>query len=179
MAEVVVTRALRFRCLFAALAFLIVFVRLLPLGPGSGGLPGPDLLVGLAFAWVLRRPDYVPVLLVAAAVLTTDVFFLRPLGLWTACVILGLEFLRAREPLSRDLPFLFEWGMVASTILAMTLGYVLVLALFAVEQPALGLTLLQMLATILAYPLIVLFSARAIGLKKIPPGGVDQLGHRL
>ncbi len=179
MAEVLVTRAWRYRTLFAVLAFLIVFLRLLPLDPGPGNLPGPDLLVGLAFAWVLRRPDYVPVLLVAAVILTTDVFFLRPLGLWTACVILGLEFLRAREPFSRDLPFLFEWGVVATTIVFMTLGYVLILALFAVDQPALGLTLLQMLATILAYPLIVLFSARVIGLKKIPPGAVDQLGHRL
>lgn len=179
MAEAIVTRRWRFRAIFLALAFAIIFVRLLPLDAGPGGLPGPDLIVLLAFAWVLRRPDYVPILLVAAVMLLTDVLFLRPLGLWAACVIVGLEFLRAREETSRDLPFLIEWFLVGGVIVMITLGNKLILAVFAVPQPALGLQLIQMIMTILSYPLIVLFSAKALGLKKMSPGAVDQLGHRL
>ncbi|MEM0948942.1 MAG: rod shape-determining protein MreD [Pseudomonadota bacterium] len=179
MADVIVTHNWRHRTLFLGLSFIIVFARLLPLDTGPGQFPGPDLLVCLAFAWVLRRPDYVPVAMIAAVILMTDILFMRPLGLWTACVVLGYEFLRSREPFSRDLPFMLEWTVVGTVITAMTLGYVIVLAVFAVDQPALGLTLLQMLATIAAYPLVVLFSARLLGLKKIPPGAVDQLGHKL
>ncbi len=179
MAEVIVTRNWRHRAVFLGLAFIVIFARLLPLDSGPGQLPGPDLLVCLAFAWVLRRPDYVPVTMIAAVILTTDILFMRPLGLWTACVVLGSEFLRAREPFSRDLPFMLEWMVVGTVIAAMTLGYVLTLAIFAVDQPALGLTLIQMIATIVAYPFVVLFSARLLGLRKIPPGAVDQLGHKL
>ena len=179
MAEVIVTRNWRHRALFLALAFIVIFARLLPLDTGPGKLPGPDLLVCLAFAWVLRRPDYVPVTLIAAVILLTDILFMRPLGLWTACVVLGAEFLRGREPFSRDLPFMLEWMVVSTVIAVMTVGYVLILALFVVDQPALGLTLIQMIATIAAYPLVVVFSARLLGLKKIPPGAVDQLGHKL
>ena len=179
MAEPMVTRRLQFRLLFGLLAFGIVFVRLLPLDAGAGRLPGPDLLVCLAFAWVLRRPAYVPVWLIAAVMLMADILFMRPLGLWTACVVLGSEFLRAREPYSRDLPFLLEWMVVSVVISAMTLGYMIVLAVFAVGQPALGLSLIQMIATILAYPVVVLFSTSVIGLRKVAPGEVDQLGRKL
>ena len=179
MADVVVTRVWRYRFLFVALAFLVIFARLLPLDAGPGRLPGPDLLVCLAFAWVMRRPSYVPVLLIAAVILMTDILFMRPLGLWTACVVLGSEFLRAREPFSRDLPFLLEWFVVTVVTVAMTIGFVAILALFAVDQPGLGLTLIQMIATCLAYPVVVLFSAKVLGLKRMAPGAVDQLGLKL
>lgn len=179
MAEVVVTRRWRNRLLYVGVAFCVVFGRLLPLDAGPGGWPGPDLILLMTYALVLRRPTAVPVLLVAAVVLMTDVLFMRPLGLWTACVILGLEFLRARESLSRDLPFLGEWLMVGATILAITVLNALILALFAVIQPTLGQVLMQTIVTVLAYPVAVLFASKGLGLKKMAPGAVDQLGHRL
>lgn len=178
MAEAVVTRSWRYGVLFFVLAFVIVFARLLPLGPGPG-LPGPDLLVCVAFAWVLRRPGAVPVLSIAAVMFLTDILFMRPIGLWTACVVLGSEFLRSREPFSRDLPFLLEWLVVSVVIVSMTLGYSLILAIFGVDQPSLGLRLIQMIATILAYPPVVLFSVALLGLRKMAPGAVDELGRRM
>jgi rod shape-determining protein MreD len=54
----------------------------------------------------------------------------------------------------------------------------LILGLFAVTQPGLGLTLIGLVATILAYPLVVILAGRAFGLRKIVPGEVDRLGHR-
>ena len=60
------------RGLYAALALALLFLRLLPLGSIAGAWPGPDLLVCLTFAWVLRRPDYTPVLLIAAVLLLED-----------------------------------------------------------------------------------------------------------
>ena len=179
MADVVITRIWRNRLLFVGLAFLVVFGRLLPLDAGPERWPGPDLILLLAYAWVRRRPDYVPVGLVAVVVLMTDVMFMRPLGLWTACVILGLEYLRSREVFWRDLPYLGEWMMVGATIIAITMANSAVLALFAVQQPALGLLLLQAIVTVLAYPLVEIFSSRVLGFRKMAPGAVDQLGRKL
>ncbi len=65
MAEGVPTAVWLCRALFAVLAAVLLFLRLLPLGSVAGGWPGPDLLMCLTFAWVLRRPDYVPALLIA------------------------------------------------------------------------------------------------------------------
>lgn len=179
MAEVIVPRRWHNRTLFVGLALLFVFTRLLPLDAGPGGWPGPDLVLLFAYAWALRRPEAVPVTLVAAVILMTDVLFMRPLGLWTACAILGLEFLRAREALTRDLPFLGEWLMVGATILAVTVLNAVVLALFLVIQPAFGQVLIQTIVTILAYPVVVLFSSKVLRIRKASPGAVDQLGHRL
>ena len=41
--------------------------------------PGPDLIaVRLTLAWVLRRPDYVPALLIALVVLVEDLLLHAP-----------------------------------------------------------------------------------------------------
>ena len=61
------------RGLFVAAVTVMLFVRLLPLAGEPGGLPGPDLLMCLCCAWVLRRPDHLPALLIALAVLLEDV----------------------------------------------------------------------------------------------------------
>jgi rod shape-determining protein MreD len=179
MAEVIRTRRLVWQVLFAALAVLIAFAQLLPLSPGSGGFPGPDLLVLIAFAWVLRRPAYVPVGLVAVVALLADFLFMRPPGLWAALTVLGLELLRGREQGLRDLPFLMEWALVAALIAAMTLGQALVLLILMVNQPPLGLTLLQSIVTIAAYPVVVALTVFAFGLRRAAPGEVDDMGRRL
>ena len=53
--------------LLASLALIVV--ALLPLSPGRIGWPGPDLLTLVTFAWVLRRPEQVPVLVIAVVML--------------------------------------------------------------------------------------------------------------
>lgn len=179
MAEGIITRAFRFRVLFVVLALCIMFLQLLPLDAGPGGLPGPDWLLLFGCAFALRRPDYIPLLLAATIYLLADVLFMRPLGLWAAICVLGLEFLRTREAGTRDLPFPAEWAMVTGLIVVMTLAYAAILAFFGVDQPALGLSLIQMIATVLAYPVVVLFCAKLLGIRKISPGEVDQYGHKL
>jgi rod shape-determining protein MreD len=179
MAEAIATRRLVWRTAFLALAVFVIFVGLLPLGDGAGGVPAPDLLVAIALAWAARRPEYVPVLLVATVMLLADFLFMRPPGLWAAIAVLGVEFLRNREQGFRDLPFLVEWGLVALLLLAMTLANAVVLLVLMVDQPTLGLTLLQLIATILAYPLVVAVTVFAFGLRRAAPGEVDDRGRRL
>lgn len=166
------------RMMFLALAAAVAFAQLLPIETSPGRFPGPDILVLLAFSWVVMRPDYVPVWILAGVFLLADLLLMRPPGLWTALVILGSEYLRARSFSLRDTPFLLEWLLISGVIFAIFVVNFLILALFAVAQPGPGLTLVRLIATILAYPLVVILAGRAFGLRKIVPGEVDRLGHR-
>ncbi|RVV96755.1 rod shape-determining protein MreD [Mesobaculum littorinae] len=179
MVDPVSTRRLVYRLGFVALAAGFIFLRLLPFEVSANRVPGPDLPVIFAFAWVLRRPDYVPATMIAAVMLVCDILFMRPLGLWAAIVLIGLEFLRARENLSRDLPFVVEWLMVAATLATMTLAQIAVLGLFVVPQPALQMSLAHLAVTVLSYPAAVVISRYALGVTKAAPGAVDALGHKL
>lgn len=167
-----------YRAVFAAVAALIAFVQLLPLDMRAQQVPGPDVLTLLAFSWVVMRPDFVPVALLAIVFFLGDILFMRPLGLWTALVILGAEFLRSRSVALRETSFLSEWTLVAGVYAAILTANTMILALFAVDQAGLGLTMIRLIATILVYPLVVILGGRAVGLKKIVPGEVDRLGHR-
>jgi len=178
MAETTYAGRWTYRGVFIALAALVVFAKLLPLHLGPGRFPGPDILILMACAWVVRRPDYLPVAMVAAVFLMADVLFMRPPGLWTALAVIGLEALRRRSVMLRDSGFLTEWLTVSVVISCMFFVNGLVLAIFLVDQPGLGLTLIRLITTLLVYPMVVVLAARAVGLRKIAPGEVDRLGHR-
>ncbi|SFJ91480.1 rod shape-determining protein MreD [Celeribacter neptunius] len=166
-----------FRAGFLGIAILASFFYLLPLRVGSGHWPGPDLILAFAFAWVMRRPDYVPVFLVALVMLIADFIFLRPPGLWAALTVVALEFLRGREPTSRDMPFAVEWAMVGAVMLAMALMYRLCLAIFMVDQTSLGLAILGQMSTLLSYPVVVALSHYGLGIAKISPSEADEMRY--
>jgi rod shape-determining protein MreD len=168
-----------YRGLFLAFALLLLFLRLLPLGTPAGTWPGPDILLCLILAWVMRRPDYLPVLLITAVVLVEDLILMRPPGLWTALVVLATEFLRSRVALTRELNFVVEWMLVAGLMLAMLLAYRLALAVVLIPQPPFGFQLLQALWSILCYPLVVGLSRLGLALHKPAMGEVDETGRRL
>lgn len=179
MVDPLTTRRFVHRAIFAAIAAVILFLRLLPLSSGAGGIPGPDLMLALTLAWVLRRPDYVPALLIAAVFLLEDLMYMRPPGLWPLLVVLGTEILRAREEGLRNLPHVLELVVVGGLMAAMLIAKRLVLALVMIDQPPLGMELLQLLVTLAVYPLVVVASRIALGLRRPAPGEVDALGHRL
>ena len=62
------------RLLFLAVAALLIFFKLLPLNNSAGALPGPDILLCMIFAWTVRRPDYLPVLMIATGLELKDVY---------------------------------------------------------------------------------------------------------
>lgn len=164
-----------YRALYVGLALFFVFLYLLPLEVGTGHWPGPDLLLCLAFAWVLRRPSYVPVLLIALVMLAADFLFMRPPGLWAALTLMGAEFLRSREPTSRDMPFPIEWLMVAGVLFAMVLIYRVTLTVFIVDRASLGQFLLGQLSTLIAYPFVVFFTATVCGIHKITAAEAEEM----
>ena len=168
-----------YRLAFVGLALVLLFLRLLPLGGAAGDWPGPDILLCLIFAWVVRRPDYLPVLLVALVVLLEDLILLRPPGLWCALVVLATEFIRSRATLTRELGFLTEWLLVASMMFALLLAYRMAFSVAFLPQPGFGFALLQTLWSILCYPLVVAASRFAFDLRKPAMGEVDAYGRRL
>lgn len=165
------------RAVYAGLMLLILFLRLLPIHPGRVVWPGPDLMLALTFAWVLRRPDQVPVLLIAAAFLMDSVLTLRPFGLWAAIVVMGTEAARRREARWREAPFMVEWLRVSLLMAGMMLGYRVLMALFLLPVAASGQIMLQWLATVAVYPLIA-FGGHLVGLRRVLPGQESAMGYR-
>jgi rod shape-determining protein MreD len=168
-----------FRAVFLLLAVFLLFIRLLPLGNAPGSLPGPDLLLCLILAWVIRRPEFLPMPMVLIVMLAEDLILMRPPGLWTAIVVLATEFLRGRVALTRELNFLVEWMLISGVMLGMMLAYRLVLGLAFVPQPAFGFAVVQVLWSIALYPLIVGLSRLILDLRKPAMGEIDNFGRRL
>ncbi|RPE67452.1 rod shape-determining protein MreD [Pacificibacter maritimus] len=165
-----------YRCAFVLLSLVALFIYLLPLEFGEGRWPGPDLIVAFAFAWVLRRPSYVPILLIGPVFLIADFMLVRPPGLWAALCVLGIEFLRRREGRSRDIPFPVEWAMISAVLLGLAVIYRVLLSVFLVQQASFGLVILQQLSTLFIYPLVVFISTSVMGVTKITAAEAEVLG---
>ncbi|RME16323.1 MAG: rod shape-determining protein MreD [Alphaproteobacteria bacterium] len=170
MIDPVTLHRIWFALLFALLSALVIFVRLLPFGTLPGALPPPDLIVLLGFAWVIRRPDFVPVLLFAAVLLVADLLFLRPPGLYSGMAVLGLETLRRRAKALSEQSFLAEWVTVGVVLLAMMLGARALSALFFVPRAPFGLEALAVVSNVLAWPAVVAFSVWVLRVRRLAPG---------
>jgi rod shape-determining protein MreD len=161
---------------FIFMCTLAFFFALVPFEIDALNWFAPDFILAFAFAWMLRRPNYAPLLIIAAALLISDFLFSRPPGLWAVISLLGVEFLRRREAFSRDMPFLAEWAMVSVLLLVMALAYRITLSVFMIEPPSLALVILQHISTLLVYPLVVLLSKFVFKVKKISATEAEQLG---
>lgn len=153
--------------LYTLLVLAILLLRLLPMSPGLTRWPGPDLTLCLTFIWVLRRPDQIPVLLIALAFLVEDLMLLRPIGLWTAIVVIGSEAARVREQRWREQSFMVEWLRVSILIALMMFGYRIALAISFVPLPSFGQMMMQLIATVMAYPVVALAARWALGLTRL------------
>lgn len=167
------------RFIYLGLACVIFFFRLLPLNAVPGGLPGPDLLLAMTLAWLIRRPEQVPAPLIAGVFLMADMLFLRPPGLWTLIVLGATEFVRSRSSPTRDVPLAAEMGLIAILVITATVVELIALSIFLLPKPGLGIALLQALFTLVAYPVIVAALSLGLGLRRIAPGDVYDQGRRL
>ena len=167
------------RAVYLAIAFVIIFLQLLPLDTAPSRWASPDLLLAITLVWVARRPAFLPFGVVFAVFLLADLLFQRPPGLWAALVLILTETVRSRSRGLRNVPLALEWGTVAMGIVAITLANRLVLAVVMTPQAPLTLTLVQMVMTIAIYPVVVFVAQVLFGLTRPAPGQVDSLGHRL
>ncbi|NIZ13639.1 rod shape-determining protein MreD [Phaeobacter sp. HF9A] len=166
------------RAVFVAQALVIVFFLLLPLDTLPRRWSPPDLLFATALAWSLRRPDFVPPLLIALVMFFADLMLQRPPGLWALLVLLACEFLKSRMPASRETPFLGEWSAVAVVIIGAGLLNRVILSVLAVEQGHIALVLLQIIVTIVTYPIVVALSQSLFGVRRLSPADAESLGAR-
>ena len=179
MAEVWRSAQWIYRAVFLVLALGLLFLKLLPLGQSAGALPGPDILLCLIMAWVVRRPDYLPLVMIAIVVLIEDLLLMRPPGLWAALVVLATEFLRSRVALTRELNFVVEWILVAGLMVGLLLSYRLILAVAFVPQAPFGFVAVQVIWSIVLYPVVVGLSHLILDLRKPATGEIDSFGRRV
>lgn len=166
------------RGLYAALAFMVLFLHLLPLDAQPGRWPFPDVLIALTFAWVLRRPDYVPTLLVAFVMLMADLLLQRPPGLLAALVVFGSAYLRSAAPGMKDTGFIGEWMSVGVVITGVFLVNRVILSILSVQQAALWPVLIQLVLTIACYPILVALSQGVFGVRRMSASDAGAVGGR-
>lgn len=142
---------------FLLLALAAVWFHLMPLQMEARSPVLPDLLLALAAAWVLRRPDTLPLLLAAGTFLLADLVLDRPTGLWAMLSLMIVEFLRGQRPVLRDRPFPVEWGTVAVLVAIALLLQALILTVALVPLPDAGRVLRFYVVTLAAYPFVVAF----------------------
>lgn len=179
MVEMPATQVWIGRGIYVGLCFLIIFFQLLPLDSRPQVFPWPDLLLVVTLVWVARRPDYAPMLAIALIFFLTDMLFQRPPGLSAALVLILTEVIRKRSAQFRKSSVILEWMAVAGGMIALTLAYRLILIVSMTPAPPLGLSLLQLIMSVLAYPLVVIVAHFAFRVSRPAQGAVDSLGHRL
>lgn len=165
------------RFTYLALSLLFLALALLPFQTVPRGWAGPDWILVLTLAWAARRPEYVPVVSVALIGLLADFLLMRPPGLLAAYLVIARQVLRRRSTALRDAPFPNEWLTVASIMILIEMGERVAYAIFLLDQPPLGLALMQLSAGILAYPLVVFASQILLGLRKPQPGDDDTFSR--
>lgn len=159
---------------FIGVGIALIFAAILPLGSGFASWPGPDLLLAVAFAWIIRKPDIVPVWSIAGVFLLADFVLLRAPGLMAAGMVLASEYIKSREDLTLEVPFALEWTVAASMIASVMVGSSAILVVFGAPAPSLGPMLIKLILTILVYPLVVLVSRLVFGITR--PGKTDEIG---
>lgn len=168
------------RAAFAGLMLLILFVLILPVETSvPGRWAGMDLIMCFAMAWAVRRPEFVPVGLLAAMFLLADLLLQRPPGLWAVLLLLACERLKSQSPGLRDAGFPTEYITVATLIILIYVANRLALVVLLIDLPPLGLYFLQMIATLVVYPLAVFVTHVFLGVRKqsasdLGSGGIVQ-----
>ncbi len=167
------------RATFLAVALIILLGDLLPLQTLPRGWAGPDLLFCFGMAWSVRRPDYVPMVLLGCVFLIADLLLSRPPGLFAALMLVACFDLQSRMRRLRDAGFAAEWARACILIVAAAIAYRVILAVVLVPVPPLSLTVFQVALTALAYPVVVGLSAFVFGVRLAAPGELDSYGQRL
>lgn len=158
---------------FVLLVLVLLFFHLLPQPMIPRAWAGPEWVTLFAFAWAVRRPDLVPVLLMGGLLLLADLLLGRPPGLWALLAFLGAERLKARSQILRDSTLAAEFVEVALLIIGISALYHLTLTMLLVDGISLSLTASQALTSVLAYPFAVLITHGLMGVRKGTPGDLE------
>ncbi|MGR3468264.1 MAG: rod shape-determining protein MreD [Shimia sp.] len=163
--------------LYVLTALALLFVNLIPLQTAPVGWVGPDALMVLTLALVVRRPDAMPVALIVGVSLFADLVLGRVPGLWTLLLLIAAESLRRRHEDLIETNYAVELIAVS---LAMTLvvgGYIAALSLLGPDPVNGGLLLQQLALSVVLYPLLSGGLYLLAGVRKSAPGETDDRGR--
>ena len=163
---------------FLMLAAVIIVLHLIPLDTVPRRWAPPDFLLIFTFAWLLRRPEFVPVFCVAIVMLMADFLFQRPPGLFALLTVIASEYLRKRTTVPGETSFVAEWAAVAVAVVGITIAYRLMMIVLLVPPPPLGLSLIQMVLTVITYPAAVVITQLAMGVRRPAPNESGAAGGR-
>lgn len=164
------------RLTFALVVCIILFFHLLPVSSTSRIWVAPDLLIAFAFAWSLRRPEYVPSIALAVLFLLADLLLQRPPGLWALLALFACEKLKSRSRNLRDSSFASEWMTVCVVLTLLAVIYRLGLLITLIDPPSFGLSFVQLVMTMLSYPIVVAVTHGFLGVRKLAPGDYETSG---
>lgn len=196
MVDPIKFRRFLFRCLFLLVCAVLIFAKMLPLGtepaatplidPVTGEtttegkstlfIPGPDLIFAMMSAWIIRRPRWAPIGLIVAVLLLTDLLFLKPIGLWTAIGLLGLEFIRSRAHGATEMPWPVEIAIFAGVFTASIFANAIFFLVFNLPSPGLLTLLLHIIMTVAAYPFVLLVTHYVLRVRRARPTDFDAIG---
>lgn len=166
------------RTAFVALIVAILFFHLLPLQTATGGWIWPNLVLCFAMAWSVRRPEYVPTVLLGLTFLLADLLLQRPPGLWAVLALIGCEQLKTQSRSLRDSTLAAEIVSVAICVIGIAVAYRVILGLLLLNAPPFGGTVIQVIMTIVAYPLVVAITHGVLGVRKAAPVELGGKGVR-
>ena len=92
--------------------------------------------------------------------------------------LIACEQMKKQSRSLRDASLATELVSAALWIVGIGIAYRLVLAILLVEVPQLSPALIQIVVTVLAYPLVVAVTHAVMGVRKPAPGDIDGKGVR-
>jgi rod shape-determining protein MreD len=162
-----------------AMAALVMFYHLIPFSLTPTNLAPPDIMFGVIFALIIRRPEIVPFWIIGLIYLGFDVFLMKPFGVWTACALIATEVLRTNRDAFRENLFPFEWLVFSLIFLVALLANRLIWKVAFVPTPPWASLFWEFLFTALAYPVILFVITYILRIKKPSIGAFGIKGQKL
>ncbi len=160
-------------------ACLIIFYQLIPFSLVPGQLPTADIMFCVVCIFIIRRPEIVPFWLIGLIYLTFDIFQSKPFGVWTACILIATEVLRANRNAFRENLFPFEWITISAIFILALFANQTFLTISIVDTPLMLNLLWECIFTILAYPIVLFITTYILRVRKPALGEFDVKGQKI
>lgn len=162
--------------LFAA---LVLFYNLIPFTLVPPAYPAPDILFCIVCALIIRRPEMVPIWMIVLIYLSFDLFLMKPLGAWTACILIATEVLRTNRDAFRENLFLYEWFYASLIFFLALAGNYVLYAVAIIPSPPVSSLFWEFLFTVISYPIIIFVITYILGIQKPALGAFGFKGQKL
>ncbi|MCO4824300.1 MAG: hypothetical protein KC451_05555 [Amylibacter sp.] len=167
-----------YRAAYLGIGMAFILWSIIPFDLSAGALPVPDIFFCITMAYVVRRPEYVPVWMIFVVFFLRDILTQAPLGLCTLLVVMGTEVVRGNIQAFREYNFGLEWLWIGAIFVAITTTEQILLALTLSDTPRLLGQVLLILFTLAAYPVTVGVMKFGFGITRPRPGELDAWGKR-